>query len=69
VFLTANHDGFWLAEARAGDEVTAGQALGSISNVFGGTLEVIEAPHDGVVLYRTTSLAVKAGGVAINVSW
>src|SRR5215469_12298128 len=43
--------GWWEPAVRVGDDVAAGQVLGTVSTVDGGTvLETITAPDDGVIL-------------------
>jgi hypothetical protein len=65
--LAANHDGFWICNVRAGDTVEGGQQVGRILSLTGELLETVDAPHDGVVIFRTTSAAVKQGGLLMNV--
>lgn len=64
-WLYSTGEGFWIADVRAGDEVRAGQRLGRIVDLLGDPVETIEAPHDGVVVFRTTSAAVKARGLLL----
>lgn len=66
-WLYSQRGGFWLAGVRAGDEVRAGQPLGQILSLLGDPLETIEAPHDGIVIFRTTSAAVKERGLLLAV--
>lgn len=65
--LQAGIDGFWICDVRAGDTVRAGQRLGQILSLLGEPLQTIESPADGDVIYRTTSAAVKQGGLLMNV--
>ena len=54
-----------VADVRAGDEVRGGQPLGRIVDLLGDPVETIEAPYDGVVVFRTTSAAVKPRGLLL----
>jgi predicted deacylase len=65
--LFAGVDGFWMGDVHAGQEVRAGQRLGEIVSLLGEPLETVAAPSDGVVVYRTTSAAVKRGGLLLNI--
>ena len=52
---------------RTGAEVSAGQVLGTVSTVDGGTvLETFTAPADGVILFVTSSPAVAADGLLLG---
>ena len=64
-WLYSTAGGFWIADVRAGDEVRAGQRLGQILDPFGEPLETIEAPSDGIVIFRTTSAAVAEQGLLL----
>jgi predicted deacylase len=65
--VQAETDGFWICDVRAGDEVAAGQQLGRICDLLGETRVTVAAPHAGWVIYRTTSAAVKQGGLLMSV--
>jgi predicted deacylase len=58
--------GFWVPAVKTGDEVRQGQALGEIRDLYGETLQTITAKEDGVVLFLTTSAAVKADGLLMG---
>lgn len=58
--------GFWIADVRAGDDVLAGQQIGRVLALSGETLETITAPAAGVILFLTTSAAVKANGLLMG---
>ena len=64
-WLYSTGGGFWIADVRAGDEVRGGQPLGRIVDLLGDPVETIEAPYDGVVVFRTTSAAVKPRGLLL----
>jgi uncharacterized protein len=59
--------GWWEPAVRVGEAVTAGQVLGTVSTLDGGTvLETFTAPADGVVLFLTSSPAVEADGLLLG---
>jgi hypothetical protein len=59
--------GWWEPAVLAGETVTAGQVLGTVSSLDGGTvLETFAAPADGVILFVTSSPAVAAGGLLLG---
>lgn len=58
--------GFWVAAVRAGDDIRAGQEIGRVLSLSGETLETITAPASGVILFLTTSAAVKANGLLLG---
>jgi predicted deacylase len=64
----ASQDGFWVSDVRAGDEVRAGQRLGQLLDLLGQPLETLTAASDGAVVYRTTSAAVKEGGLLVAIA-
>jgi predicted deacylase len=65
-WLYSQKGGFWISDVRAGDEVRTGQRLGQILSLYGEVLETIESPQDGVVLFRTTSAAVRENGLLLG---
>ncbi len=58
--------GFWIADVRAGDDLVAGQEIGRVLALSGEVLETIVAPASGVVLFLTTSAAVKEQGLLLG---
>jgi predicted deacylase len=58
--------GFWVAHRHTGNRVHSGEVLGEIRDLYGDTLQTIEAPADGVILFLTTSAAVKANGLLLG---
>jgi uncharacterized protein len=61
--------GWWSPAVRAGERVTAGQLLGTVEALDGGTvLETFTAPADGVVLFLTSSPAVAADGLLLGLA-
>jgi uncharacterized protein len=59
--------GWWTPAVRAGEAVSAGQVLGTVSRLDGGAvLESFTALPDGVVLFVTSSPAVSADGLLLG---
>jgi predicted deacylase len=59
--------GWWEPTVQAGETVAAGQVLGAVSTLDGGTvLETFTAPADGVILFVTSSPAVAADGLLLG---
>lgn len=58
IYLEADVKGCWYPEVVAGDCVSKGQFIGCIKGFFQEVLAEYYAAMDGIVLYRTTSLAV-----------
>ncbi len=46
---------------RVGDDVTDGQEIGELRDVFGETIRTVRSPASGVVMFAVTSLAVREG--------
>lgn len=66
-WLNSPVEGMWYPSVAVGDSVVAGQALGRIANLYGDDLAEIAAPHDGAVLFITSSPAMKQDGLCIAV--
>lgn len=62
-WLYASEAGWWRSEVEPGEEVTAGQRLGAIEDLFGDDRFSIEAPEDGIVLFMTSVPAVDRKGI------
>ncbi len=58
--------GFWVAARETGETVARGEPLGEVRDLYGDTLETIAAPADGVILFATTSAAVKQNGLLLG---
>ena len=50
IVIRTKSSGFYIPKVKVGELVTKGQEIISIHNVFGETIEKIEAPEDGTVL-------------------
>ena len=59
--------GWWAPAVKAGDTVTHGQVVGTVSTLDGATVkETITAPADGVVIFVTSSPAVADDGLLLG---
>jgi predicted deacylase len=65
-WLYSEPAGFWVAHRRTGDRVRTGEVLGEIRDLYGDSLQTISAPEDGVILFLTTSAAVKENGLLLG---
>jgi predicted deacylase len=65
-WLRSTHAGWWDAAVGSGDEVTEGQIVGRIRDLWGAVREELRAPSDGAVLFITTSPAVEADGLLVG---
>ncbi|MGH7704407.1 MAG: succinylglutamate desuccinylase/aspartoacylase family protein, partial [Candidatus Dormibacteria bacterium] len=54
-------------QVAVGDEVSQGQAVGELRDIFGDTLKELFAAASGVVVFLVTSLAVKAGDPLLGI--
>jgi predicted deacylase len=68
IFTSSNgfhtpEEGMWLPEVDLTDEVEAGQRIGRIENLFGDEIAEIQAPRSGMILYLTSSPAVRKDGL------
>lgn len=66
-WIYTQHAGFFYPEVAAGDDVTAGQVVGTIRDFFGEDLERITSPVAGNALFIVTSPAVKAEGLLLGI--
>ena len=60
-YLEAETDGFWYPALQAGDCFKKGGVLGEITDVWGNQLVVYRADYNGIVLYQTVGMGIKAG--------
>jgi uncharacterized protein len=69
LWLRCRDEGWWEPSARAGEAVSEGQVIGTVSTVDGTqTLETITAPADGVLMFVTSSPAVAADGLLLGLA-
>jgi uncharacterized protein len=65
-WLYSTPAGFWVAGKRTGEQAAKGDVLGEVRDLYGDTLETIEAPADGVILFLTNSAAVPKHGLLLG---
>lgn len=66
-WLASPAEGMWYPAVAAGDRIEAGQIVGRIGNLYGDHLAEITAPHDGHVLFVTSSPAMRVDGLVIGI--
>jgi uncharacterized protein len=67
LWLHGKAAGWWQPEVKAGQRVTEGALLGTVSSIDGWQLlEEVRAPADGVVMFLTTSPAVADEGLLLG---
>jgi len=67
LWLRCRGAGWWEPTVKAGEKVTAGQVIGTVSTLDGGgLLEEIVAPANGVIIFLTSSPAVAADGLLLG---
>lgn len=59
-WLRSEHDGLFHPACKVGDVVRAGQNLGHVADFLGRPVQQAVAPHDGVVMFLVTTLAMNA---------
>lgn len=68
VWLTTETEGWWQPEVGTGDDVAAGDLLGTVAPLLGGAPTQIRAPEAGVPLFITSSPAVVPGGLLLGLA-
>ncbi len=67
LWLHCAEEGWWEPAVQAGDAVSEGQLLGTVSSIDGARLlQTITAPADGVPIFVTSSPAVAADGLLLG---
>ncbi|GAB4404665.1 MAG: M14 family metallopeptidase [Anaerolineales bacterium] len=61
IWLRSEHDGYYYLDVNVGDTVRQGQLLGKITDFQGNTLQTVESPADGRILFLVSSLAINKG--------
>ncbi|MCE7056097.1 succinylglutamate desuccinylase/aspartoacylase family protein [Algoriphagus sp. AGSA1] len=60
-YLKVPISGLFYSDIKAGDQVSKGQLLGHITNVFGEVLQEIHSEYEGIILYKIGTPPVNAG--------
>jgi len=58
IWLKSQHDGFWYPAVEVGDQVSEGQVLGVVKDVWGNILQTAHATANGAILFLVSSLAI-----------
>jgi predicted deacylase len=67
LWLRCARAGWWAPTVAAGDQVSEGQVVGTVSSLDGsGPQETITAPADGVIIFLTSSPAVADDGLLLG---
>jgi predicted deacylase len=67
LWLRSVSEGWWEPSVRPGEQVVAGQALGTVSSLDGAqVLQSVTAPAPGVPMFITSSPAVAADGLLLG---
>jgi predicted deacylase len=59
--------GWWRCDVAAGQEVAAGEPLGSVCNLHGDEVHPVTSPASGVIMFVTTSPAMAENGILLAV--
>ena len=66
-WLYAKHAGMWYPGFAPGDAVKEGEQIGTVTDLFGDTLENIDSPVNGVVLFLTINPSVLENGLLMGI--
>jgi predicted deacylase len=66
-WVRAERGGFFRKRIVAGDQITAGEVIGEMVNLWGETTAAITTPASGVVLFVTTSPAIADDGLLVGI--
>ncbi len=58
IWLRSQHDGFWYPAVEVGEQVSEGQVLGVVKDVWGNILQTAYASANGAILFLVSSLAI-----------
>ena len=59
--------GMWYPKVAPGDLVETGEEIGTVTDLFGDTLEKITAPVNGVILFLTINPSVLENGLLMGI--
>jgi predicted deacylase len=66
-WLYTKDAGMWYPEVAPGDAVKEGEQIGSVGDLFGDTLENVNSPVNGVVLFLTVNPSVLENGLLMGI--
>ena len=66
-WLYTKHAGMWYPEVAPGDAVKEGEQTGTVGDLFGDTLENVNSPVNGVVLFLTVNPSVLENGLLMGI--
>jgi len=66
-WLYTKHSGMWYPKVAAGEIVNKGQEIGHVADLFGDTLENVNSPVNGVVLFLTINPSVLENGLLMGI--
>lgn len=61
VWLRSEHDGCYYPDVHVGDLVSVGQQVGRVADFEGNTLQSLQSPISGAVLFVVTTMAINQG--------
>ena len=68
-WLRSEVEGLYYPAVQVGDQVSKGDAVGEITDVFGHVLQPVQAPGDGTALFVVTSLAINPGDPLLAIAY
>jgi predicted deacylase len=66
-WLYTKSTGVWYPEVAPGDAVHEGEQIGTVGDLFGDTLENVNSPVNGVVLFLTINPSVLENGLLMGI--
>ena len=67
IWLSSQHDGYWYPAVEVGDQVSEGQVLGMVKDVWGNILQTAHATANGSILFLVSSLAINNGDPLLSI--
>ncbi len=67
IWLRSDHTGFWYPSVEVGQDVTRGQELGVVTDMWGQVQQAAEATANGRILFLVSSLAINAGDPLLSI--
>lgn len=67
IWLRSDFEGYWYPSIEVGQNVSSGQTLGVVKDVWGKVLQTAQATADGRVLFLVSSLAINQGDPLLSI--